>query len=138
MMSFRVVARYLAAKGERGKDTLPVQNKDTGRVVYVLPETLKEEPSRWDRISPEKPHPEGEPRKQPERARKPRKPRKPHVPKPVVPIPVPYQRPPLPIKHLKPPKRVRPVGPVPVPEPPEPYKKPTVPGRRRYKEGSDG
>lgn len=127
-MARRIVARYLEAVQE-----IPVRNKETGRIVYVLPETLRDEPSRFQRISPaelELDERQGRPA-QPE---KPRKPRKPHKPRDPIPIPPPYPKPPLPPKLPKPPKRVKPVKPVPVPVPPEPRKTPLFPNRGRYKD----
>ena len=61
---------------------VPVKNKDTGRTVYVLPETLKEHPSDFSKVRKER---VGDPRwrgkaKPPTRPRKPEKPEVPREP----------------------------------------------------------
>lgn len=126
----RVVERYLAAVAA---EEVPVRNRETGRIVYVTPETLQEDASRFQKVSPNELKPEHL-RDRPTQPQKPRKPRKPHKPRDPIPIPKPYPKPPLPPKLPKPVKPVKRVKPVPVLEPPEPRKTPLLPNRRRYKE----
>lgn len=133
-LSLRIIARYLAAKGQgkaKEKEIL-VRNKDTGRIVYVVPETLQEEPGRFEFVSPEDLEPPSH-RHKPEQARKPKKPRKPHHQHDPIPVPKPYLRPPQPVKPAKLPKPVKPVKPIKILEPPEPIKYPLVPGRKLYR-----
>lgn len=131
-MVHRVVAKFLAAQESR-KDSVPVRNKDTGRIVYVLPSTLKENGSRFNRVSPEESEPEELTDRQPRRPQKPRKPRRPTRHRVPFPIPEPYDKPPQPPKLVRRVKPVKPVKPVPVPKPPKPRRTPLVPGRARYK-----
>lgn len=128
-MARRVVARYLEAA-----EKTPVRNKDTGRIVYVTPETLREDGSRFEPASHDDLKPEHL-RGKPTPPKKPHKPRKPHRPKDPIPVPKPYVKPPLPPKIPKPVKPVRPVQPVKVLEPPRPRKTPLLPARERYKNG---
>lgn len=128
-MARRVVARYLEATNE-----VPVRNKDTGRIVYVTPETLREDGSRFESVSHDDLKPEHQ-RGKPTPPRKPKKPKRPHKPRDPIPIPKPYAKPPLPPKIPKPVKRVPLVKPVPVVEPPRPRKTPLLPARERYKDG---
>jgi hypothetical protein len=112
----QVLARWAA-------DEIPVKNKDTGRTVYVLPETLKDEPDRFKKLSPNQ-----DPRPDPQRARKPRKPRRPRVPRDPPPAPV---KPPVPPKPPKLPKLPKPVPPLDPPKVPEPSP------HRKYKKLKD-
>lgn len=133
VLAHRVVARYLAAvEAEKGKGKVPVRNKDTGRLVYVLPETMQEESSRFERATREDLQPEGY-KHRPTPPKQPPKPDKPHVPRDPIPVPPKYPKPPQPVKLPKPPKLRGPVKPVPVPEPPKPRKYPKFPGRKQYK-----
>jgi len=85
---------------------IPVKNKETGRTVYVLPETLKEEPDRFQKLRPNE---AGDPRWR-GKAKPPRHPRRPERPEiPVDPPPAPI-RPPVP---PKPPTAPGPAKPVP-------------------------
>jgi hypothetical protein len=106
----RVLARWAA-------DEIPVKNKDTGRVVYVLPETLRDQPQDFEKLSPNE-----DPRKRPERAERPDKPRRPRIPRDPPPAPVKPPRPPKPPKVPKPPKPVPTLDPPKVPEP-SPFRK---------------
>lgn len=113
----RVLARWLLAKTKE----VPVKNKDTGRTVYVLPETLKKDPGRFEKVRPET---VGDPRwrgkaKPPKR---PRKPERPEIPRDPLPAPI---HPPILPKRVKPPKPVKPVPllkPPKVPKPSEPLR----------------
>jgi hypothetical protein len=101
---------------DRWAKEIPVKNKETDRTVYVLPETLKEQPDRFQKLRPNevgdvrwrgKSKPPRFP-KRPERAEIPRDPppapiRLPKLPKPI--------KPPKPVKivpMLKPPKIPKP------------------------------
>jgi len=97
----RVLARWAKSK------EVPVKNKETGRTVYVLPETLKEEPNRFEKIPPNE---MGDYRWR-GKAKPPRRPRKPYRPE------IPRDPPPAPIKPPALPKLPRlpePVKPVPM------------------------
>jgi len=98
---------------------IPVKNKDTDRTVYVLPETLKEHPGRFQKVPPDK---AGDPRwrGKPKPPARPRKPEKPEVPRDPPPAPI---RPPIkkkPVKLMKPVTEVPEVSPMKVPEPSPP------------------
>lgn len=98
---------------------VPVTNKDTGRTVYILPDTLKKNPDKFEKVPEDK---AGDPRwrGKPQPPARPRKPEKPEVPREAPPAPI---RPEL---HKKPVKRMKPVTEVPevdemkVPEPSPP------------------
>ncbi len=109
--SERVVRRFL------GEDTIVVKNKKLDDVVWVRPETLKEEPGKYQKVPPDEPeHQEGKPRP----PAKPAKPAKPHRHKDPLPHPEWRERRPLPespLKPVKPPKPVKRIPPFPVPEP---------------------
>lgn len=125
----RVLYRYLAAKAKE----IPVRNKETGRIVYVLPETLKERPGDFEKVPLDKvdpPHLEGKP----DQADKPRKPSRPYVPRDPLPRPEKLPKPKKPKKPIKPPKLVKPVKPVPVPRPPKKPYRPLPPGRKRQRD----
>lgn len=130
-MARRVVRRFLAAQESR-KDAVPVRNKETGRIVYVLPSTLKENGSRFSPVSPQEAKPDELKERQPQKPRRPKKPRKPHNPRKPFPIREPYDKPPQPPKRVRPVKRVPLVKRVPVPKPAKPRKTPLFPGRTRY------
>ncbi len=88
----RVVARYLGETVITEESQVPVRNRETGRIVYVLPETLRDEPERFEHITPD----EADPHDRFRRPHKPQKPRKPHKPywhRDPIPIPVPYLKP---------------------------------------------
>jgi hypothetical protein len=119
------------AKKQRTKG-VPVTNKDTGRTVYVLPDTLKDHPDKFEKVPEDK---AGDPRwrgkpKPPER---PRLPDKPEVPRESPPAPI---RPEIRKKQVK---RMKPVVDVPevqemkvpVPSPPRRWKK-----LKRYQQAS--
>ena len=98
----RVLIRWAKSK------EIPVKNKETGRTVYVLPETLKKEPESFQKLQPNK---VGDPRwrgksKPPKR---PRKPERAEIPREPPPAPI---RPPILPKPPKPPKPVEPVPPL--------------------------
>jgi hypothetical protein len=106
----KVLARWVASK------EVPVKNKDTGRTVYVLPETLSKDPGRFEKVRPET---VGDPRwrgkaKPPKR---PKKPERPEIPRDTPPAPV---KPPVLPKRVKPPKPVKPVPLLKGPKVPEP------------------
>lgn len=125
----RIVARFKEAY-KRPTNMVPVYNKDTERVVYVLPETLKDEAALYEKIPPSKLNTEGKPapRRHPGQPHLPKKPKKPHKPEvPREPPPAPLH-PPIPPKLRLPPKEPKPVKPVkppkvPEPSPPQRYKK---------------
>jgi hypothetical protein len=95
---------------------IPVKNRETGRTVYVLPETLKEEPDRFQKLRPSE---VGDPRwrGKPKPPRRPRKPERAEIPVDPPPAPI---RPPVPPKPPKPPKPVSPVPMLKLPKVPEP------------------
>lgn len=122
-----IVERILLAYKKRKKG-LPVRNKDTDRVVYVQPETLKERSTDFESV----PHDEvGDPRYRgkPKPPARPEKPHKPEIPRD--PPPSPLQYPPIP-KQVKPSKPVKPVPPVKPPKVPEPSKKPKYERRKNW------
>lgn len=97
----RIVARYLEARNHKPK--VPAINKKKDRVVYVLPETLKEDSATYEKFPADKEDHvknKGKPQR-PQRPRKPQKPRKPEIPRATVPAPV------------RPPHRSMPIVPVP-------------------------
>jgi len=130
----RVVAQYLTAKGQ-GKaktDEIPVRNRDTGRIVWVVKDTIKEHPDRFQTVSPDDLKPPAHQHK-PDPPQKPARPRKPHHKHDPIPVPQPYLKPPVPVKPVKTVKPVKPVPPVKILEPPRPVKHPLVPGRKQYR-----
>ena len=129
----RVVARYLGETVITEESQVPVRNRETSRIVYVLPDTLRDEPERFERITPDEADPHDTSRR-PRRPAKPKKPRKPYWHRDPIPIPVRYLKPPQPLKRIKPVPLVKPVKPVPIPEPPRPRHYPLIPGRTQYKE----
>ena len=103
---------------------VPVTNEDTGRTVYVLPETLKDHPDKFKKVDPDK---AGDPRwrgkpKPPER---PRRPDKPEVPRESPPAPIRPEIRKKVVKRMKPVVEVPEVEEmkVPVPSPPRRWKK---------------
>lgn len=119
-LALRVFERW--AK-ERTKG-VPVTNKDTGRTVYVLPETLKKNPDKFKKLDPDD---AGDPRwrGKPKPPRKPRKPDKPEVPREPPPAPIRPEQKTKKVKPMKPVTEVPEVDPtkVPVPSPPRRWKK---------------
>ena len=99
-------------------NTVPALNKDTGRVVWVLPETLKDHPERFQRVPKEQ---AGDPRyrHKPPPPSKPRRPRPPRDPKLVPDAPVAVR------PRVKPVKPVKPVPSVPKVKPVQPALPPT-------------
>lgn len=103
---------------------VPVVNKDTGRTVYVLPETLKNDPDKFQKVRPDQ---AGDPRwrgkpKPPERPRRPERPEVPREP-PTAPIRPEIRK--KPVKRMKPVEEVTevPEMKVPTPSPPRRWKK---------------
>jgi hypothetical protein len=134
MMAERVLARYLAAYKKRDPNLVPVENTKTERTVYVLPETLKEEPGRFKKIPESELDSDGNEAPmfhpgQPRLPKKPQKPRKPEIPRDPPPAPI---HPPKPPKPNLPPKKPRPVKPVKPPKVPEPSPKPKYERREKY------
>lgn len=115
-LALRVLERW--AYSPRTK-SVPVTNKDTGRTVYVLPETLKKHPGKFKAVPPEK---SGDPRwrGKPKPPKKPRKPNKPEVPRDPPPAPIRPERPTKRVKPMKPVTDVPEVTPMKVPEPSPP------------------
>jgi hypothetical protein len=129
----RVVERYiLARQGKPRQKEIPVRNRDTGRIVYVVPETLKEETTRFETVTQDDLKPPAS-RHKPTQARKPRKPDRPHRPEAPIPVPKPYLKPPQPPKPAKTPKPVKPLKPIEPMKVPEPVKHPLIPGRKQYR-----
>lgn len=127
----RVLARFVGAtSGQTDKKEVPVVHQPSGRIVYVLPETLKKDPSTYKRIAPEqdrdhrptKPKQPAMPRR-PDRSPPPRDPHPRLPPYPAVPKP---QDPPAATKPLK---RPKPLKPQKVPEPTEPRKRVVIPNK---------
>lgn len=132
-MSQRVVARYLGAY-KRPENMIPVENQDSERVVYVLPETLKEEPGKYKKVPESRLDTTGKPSHsrrpgQPRLPQKPRKPRKPEIPRDPPPAPI---HPPVPPKPTLPAKRPKPVPHLKPPKVPEPSPKPKYEKRKRF------
>lgn len=118
------VAERWARKYTRPKNMVPVENKDTERIVYVLPETVLEEGGKYQKVPESKLDTSGKPAPllhpgQPHLPQKPRKPHKPEIPRDPPPAPI---HPPIPRKRVLPPKRPKPVKVVPPPKVPEPSK----------------
>lgn len=127
----RVVARFLEArKYTRPKNMIPVYNQDTERIVYVLPETLKDDSATYKKVPDSQLNTEGKPAPmrrpgQPHLPRKPKKPHKPEIPRDPPPAPIHppiIRKPRLPPKEPKPVKLVKPPK-VPEPSPPPKYKR---------------
>lgn len=95
---------------------VPVTNKDTGRTVYVLPETLKKDPGKFEKVPEEK---AGDPRwrGKPKPPKRPRKPEKPEVPREPPPAPIQPELRKKPVKPMKPVTEVPDVEEMKVPEP---------------------
>lgn len=115
-LELRVVARFLSS----AKDEVPVYNKEYEEVVWVLPETLKDNPSKYKPVREEDLKPPVK-RGKPPFPKKPRKPDKPDYHHDTIPAPV---KPPIPKKPLPPPRP--PTRPDPerlIPKPPHPPQK---------------
>ncbi len=95
---------------------VPATNKETGRTVRVLPETLKEHPDEFQGLPEEK---AGDPRwrGKPKPPREPRRPDKPKVPRESPPAPIRPQLEPKPATRMKPVNEVDEVEPMKEPEP---------------------
>lgn len=106
-------------------DGVPAVNKDTGRTVRVLPETLQENGDRFEPLPENK---AGDPRwrGKPKPPREPARPDKPDVPREPPPAPVRPEREEKPVKPMKEPNEVEPVKPMkePRPSPPRRWKAP--------------
>lgn len=119
----RIVARHLQGrKYTRPKNMVPVEDKETERTVYVLPETLQEEGGKYEKIPPSQLNTEGQPAPerrpgQPHLPRKPKKPHRPDITRDPPPAPV---HPPIPPKERLPPKKPKPVPPLKPPKVPKP------------------
>lgn len=116
----------------RTDQTVPVTNKDTGRTVYVLPETLKDHPDKFKEVPEDK---SGDPRwrGKPKPPARPRKPEKPEVPRESPPAPIQPELRKKQVKRMKPVTEVPDVDEmkVPVPSPPRRWKK-----LKKYKNAS--
>jgi hypothetical protein len=124
-LSGRVVSRFVQGKGKKHPEWVKVRNEDDV-VTRVAPDTLKEEPGKYEKVPKNEPVERGGIRP----PRKPQKPQKPHYHKEHLPHPQWPDPRPLPKKPPQPPKLVKPVKKVPVPVPPEPetQPKPKPPG----------
>lgn len=82
----RIADRW-ARKDKKRTKGVPVRNRDTGRTVYVLPETLQKDTGRFERVPPDT---VGDPRwrGKPKPPAKPVKPAKPEVPRDPPPAPI--------------------------------------------------
>jgi hypothetical protein len=111
----RIADRW-ARKDKKRTKGIPVRNKETDRTVYILPETLKDDPSRFEKLRPTT---VGDPRwrGKPKPPAKPVKPTKPEVPRDPPQAPI---RPAIPKKRIKPTKRVTRVPEVKTPKVPVP------------------
>lgn len=111
----RVLVRWAKARSKG----VPVRNKDTGRTVYVLPETLKTDPGRFQKVPPDQ---AGDPRwrGKPKPPARPRKPDKPEVPREPPPAPIRPVFKKKTVKRMKPVTEVPEVNPMKVPEPSPP------------------
>lgn len=110
----------IAKKRTKG---VPVTNTDTGRTVYVLPETLKKHPDKFKVVPDDH---AGDPRwrGKPKPPRKPKKPEKPEVPR---------ESPPAPIKPRAPKKEKTETKPVTPATPAKPVKVTEPSPQRRWK-----
>lgn len=98
---------------------IPVTNQDTGRTVYVLPETLQKDPDKFQKVPPDE---SGDPRwrGKPKPPARPRRPEKPEVPRDPPPAPIHPETPQKRIKLTKPVVEVPDVQEMKVPEPSPP------------------
>jgi len=103
--------------------SVPALNKETGRTVYVLPDTIKQHPEKFQALPEDK---AGDPRYRgkPKPPRLPRKPEKPEVPRDPPPTRIRPEiqrkvRPTNPIKKVKPVKEMK----IPEPSPKRKWKK---------------
>ncbi len=138
--SARVVARFLgilaadkADKDDEGKSNtwVKVRNREKGRGTRVRPETLRDEPGKYEKVPPNETEEHGG------KPRMPRKPQKPHYHKDEIPHP-PWPDPrPMPKSEprpARPPRPLQPLKPKVYPEPEhQPKEKPPgwVPERRK-------
>lgn len=125
---------------------VPARNKDTGRTVYILPETLKKHPEQFERVRDDE---VGDPRwrGKPKPPKRPEKPEKPEVPRESPPAPIRPQIQQKRVKRMKPVTEVPEVEPMKEPEPSPPRRwkqlkkfKPTASAEsvlRRYLEALD-
>ena len=132
-LAYRVATRFDAAY-KRPTNMVPVENQDSERIVYVLPETLKEQPGEYKKIPESQLDTNGQPSHprhpgQPELPRKPKKPHKPEIPRDPPPAPI---HPPIPPKTVLPPKRPKPVKRVKPVKVPEPSPRPKWEKRKRF------
>lgn len=110
---------------KRPKNMVPVWNKEKERVVYVLPETMKEEGGVYENLDPDDLNSRGKPTYlrhpgQPQLPRKPKKPHKPQINRKPLPAPIAPPRHPDDRRNLPPrkPTRVKKVKPPKVPHVP--------------------
>jgi hypothetical protein len=114
--AYTVLHRWLAA----ADNEVPAKNRDTGRIVWVLPETLRDNPGKF-----QKPRPDEDPTNEgPKPPAKPAKPRRPRIP---------LDPPPAPIKPPEPPEVPEPPKIPSVPEPADPPKVPKPSPHRKWK-----
>jgi hypothetical protein len=121
----RVAERFVEAY-KRPDNMVPVWNKHKERTVYVLPDTLKEEGGKYEKLPAEELDSQGKPTflrhpGQPQLPAKPKKPHKPPVNRKPIPAPPhpplhPTDRKNLPPREVVPVKRVKPTK---VPHPPK-------------------
>lgn len=90
-------------------DCVPATNRDTGRTVYVLDETLKERPERFRKLPSNE---AGDPRwrGKPKPPREPRRPQKPEIPREPPPAPIHPIRAEKPVTPMKEPNEVEAVA----------------------------
>jgi hypothetical protein len=116
---------------ERGQSPklVPVVNTETGRIVYVLPETLNDSPDKFQKAPNDQ---VGDPRYRgkPKPPRKPRLPERPEVPRDPPPAPVKPRTRAKPAKPTKPVKEVKEAPKMKVPEPSKPRRWKRVKPRR--------
>jgi hypothetical protein len=136
----RVVRRFLEAY-KRPDNMVPVWNTEKERTVYVLPETLKEEGGKYEKLDPDDTNSQGKPTYlrhpgQPQLPRKPKKPRKAPIERKPIPAP---PHPPLHPSERKnlPPRKPTPVKPVKPPKVPEPPKHQDFKKVKRYLKADD-
>jgi hypothetical protein len=105
----RVAERFRVEAYKRPKNMVPVWNKDKERTVYVLPETMKEEGGKYEKLPDNELDSQGKPTPlrhpgQPQLPKKPQKPHKPQIKR--KPVPAPLHPPLLPIERRNlPPKK---------------------------------
>ncbi len=130
----RVTARFVeATKGRSDQDEVPVVHKPSGRIVYVLKETLKDNPGLYTKVpapADRDSKPPAPPR--PPKPSRPAKPRRPEIHEdpyprlpPYPPVPIPPRDPP----SAKPLKKPRPLKLPKVPKPPRVPKRVVIPNK---------